>query len=53
LSNERKIEMEQRYQTALEIILAMCERDKYLNGDDVKLVCETALKERGNEDESA
>ena len=42
--------MEQRYKTALEIILAMCESDNYLRDEDVKLICETALKgEKENE----
>lgn len=40
----------QSYNTALEIIMNMCKRDKYLTVDNVLLICETVLKE-GNEDE--
>lgn len=45
--------MEKIYRTALEIILAMCERDNYLRDEDVKLICETVLKEKGDEDARA
>ena len=45
--------MEQAYKTALEIILAMCDRDSYLKGEDVKLICETVLKESGGGEECA
>ena len=45
--------MEQRYKTALEIILAMVERGSYVRDEDIRLICETALQERGNEDECA
>lgn len=41
-----KIDMEERYRAALEIILAMCEEENYLKGEDLKLICKTALKER-------
>ena len=44
LSNERKIEMEQKYETALEIILNMCKKDGYVNADAIVLICETVLK---------
>ena len=37
--------MEQRYKTALEIILAMVERGSYVRDEDIRLICETALKE--------
>lgn len=37
--------MEQRYKTALEIILAMVEKENYMRVDDIKLICETVLKE--------
>ena len=33
----------QSYRTALEIIMNMCKRDKYLSVDNVLLVCETVL----------
>ena len=38
--------MEQRYETALEIILNLCTKDRYPSTEDIKLICETALKER-------
>ena len=35
--------MEKAYKTVLEIILKMCEKDSYLNTDNIKLMCETVL----------
>lgn len=45
--------MEQRYRTALEIILAMVEQLGYVRDEEVKLVCKTALNVdcEGAEDE--
>lgn len=37
--------MEQRYKAALEIILAMVENAGYVREADIKIICETALKE--------
>jgi hypothetical protein len=42
--------MEQRYKMVLEIILRMCEEEMYINAGTLKLMCETALQERGAED---
>lgn len=39
--------MEQRYKTALEIILALCKKDGYTRVEDIMLICETALAEEG------
>lgn len=37
--------MEQRYETALEIILNLC-KSSYPSREDIQTICETALKER-------
>lgn len=43
--------MEQRYKLALEIILALCEKDGYTSAEDIKLICKTTLaEESGDED---
>ena len=44
--------MEERYKTALEIILDLC-KDRYPSTEDIKLICETALKKEGEQDASA
>lgn len=45
--------MEERYKTALEIILNLCAKDRYPSAEDIKLICETALKKEGEQDASA
>lgn len=36
--------MEKAYKIALEIILNMCKKENYMNTENIKLVCETVLK---------
>ncbi len=36
--------MELRYKTALEIILAICEKSSYVRDEDIRLICKTALE---------
>ena len=42
--------MEKTYKTALEIILMFCKKDTYTHIEDIQLICETVLKESGDED---
>lgn len=41
--------MEEKYKTALEIILNLCSDDRYPSTSDIKVICETVLKERGTD----
>ena len=40
--------MEERYKTALEILLNLC-NNTYPNCEEIKVICETALKEKGTD----
>ncbi|MBQ7976587.1 MAG: hypothetical protein IJ300_12955 [Clostridia bacterium] len=42
--------MEERYKTALEIILSLCINNRYPSKEDIQVICETTLKEKGAED---
>ena len=44
--------MEERYKTALEILLSLC-KNGYPTSEDVRVICETALKKEGVQDASA
>ncbi len=36
--------MEKAYKMALEVIWNMCKKETYMNTENIKIVCETALK---------
>ena len=38
--------MKKSYKTALEIILAFCKKEKYVNTESIITICETVLRER-------
>ena len=37
--------MEKAYKTVLEIILNLCEKEEYRKTSDIKMMCETVLKQ--------